>query len=186
MGECCGLLLLVTMAAMVMSPSSVKADVIKVPDIPVDCAPPDVCATLRFYDADDNLLGWKMGTEKLPQPVKNVAKVQLVGTGSYTVFKKKNHKSENVCLTLSGNDMIDLQREASYKATVVKSVRYEPNGCPRRMAGVPLWLVGAVIGVVVLVALLIFLVMYRKRKAAQRGDPLPTEASWTFKSTFLE
>ena len=94
MGEFCGLLLLVTMAAMVMSPSSVKADVIKVPDIPVDCAPPDVCATLRFYDADDNLLGWKMGTEKLPQPVKNVAKVQLVGTGSYTVFKKKNHRYE--------------------------------------------------------------------------------------------
>ena len=27
-------------------------------------------------------------------------------------------RSENVCL--SGNDMIDLQREASYKATVVK------------------------------------------------------------------
>jgi len=53
MGEFCDLLLLVTMAAMVMSPSSVKADVIKVPDIPVDCAPPDVCATLRFYDADD-------------------------------------------------------------------------------------------------------------------------------------
>jgi len=114
-----------------------------------------------------------MGTEKEPQPVKNVAKVQLVGTGSYTVFKKKNHKSENVCL--SGNDMIDLQREASYKATVVKSVRYEPNGCPS-MAGVPLWLVGAVIGVVLLVALLIFLVMYRKRRAAQRGDPLPAEA----------
>ena len=72
------------------------------------------------------------------------------------------------------------------------------------MAGVPLWLVGAVIGVVVLVALLIFVVMirclstlyifdklrqgwfwssltsllYRKRKAAENGEP-ETEAGWT-------
>ena len=90
MGEYRGLLLLVTMSAMVMSPSSVKADVITVPDIPVDCAPPDVCATLRFYDADGNLLDWTMG--KVLKPVKNVAKVQQVGTGSYTVFKGKNHR----------------------------------------------------------------------------------------------
>jgi len=47
------------------------------------------------------------------------------------------------------------------------------------MAGVPLWLVGAVIGVVVLVALLIFVVMIRKRRAAENGEPVPTEAGWT-------
>lgn len=166
-------MLLVTMSAMVMSPSSVKADVITVPDIPVDCAPPDVCATLRFYDADGNLLDWTMG--KVLKPVKNVAKVQQVGTGSYTVFKGKNHRSESACL--SGNHMIDLKTDAYYEATVVKSVRYEQNGCPPpSMAGVPLWLVGAVIGVVVLVAVLIFVVMLRKRKAALRGEPVPTEA----------
>jgi len=47
------------------------------------------------------------------------------------------------------------------------------------MAGVPLWLVGAVIGVVVLVALLIFVVMIRKRRAAEKGEQVPTEAGWT-------
>ena len=79
------------------------------------------------------------------------------------------------------------------------------------MAGVPLWLVGAVIGVVVLVALLIFVVMirclspwirchltfmfdtlrqgwfwssltsllFRKRRAAEKGEQVPTEAGWT-------
>jgi len=173
MGEYSGLLLLVTMAAVVISPSSVTADVIKVPDIPVDCAAPDVCATLRFYDANDNLLDWTMGTEKVLKPVKNVAKVQQIGTGSYTVFKGKNHKSVSACL--SGNHIIDLKTEAYYDATVVKSVRYEHAGCPS-MAGVPLWLVGAVIGVVVLVAVVIFVVMLRKRRAALRGDPVPTKA----------
>ena len=90
MGESHGLLLLVTMAVIATLPSSVTADVIKVPDIPVDCAPPDVCATLRFYDADGNLLDWTQGTEMMMK-VKNVAKVQQVGTGSYTVFKGRNH-----------------------------------------------------------------------------------------------
>ena len=89
MGECHGLLL-VTMTAMVMLPSSVKAQLLKVPDIPQDCAPPDVCATLRFYDADGNLLHWTQGTEMVFK-VKNVAKVQQVGIGSYTVFKGRNH-----------------------------------------------------------------------------------------------
>lgn len=173
MGGHRGLLLLVAVAALVTPPSPLKADVIKVPDIPVGCAPPDVCATLRFYDADDNLLDWTMGTKEALNPVKNVAKVQQVGAGSYTVFKQRKHRSESVCLT--GNHKIDLQREAYYKATVVKSVRYEPNGCPSK-AGVPLWLVGAVVGVVVLVAGIIFLVMYRKRRAVERGDPVPAEA----------
>jgi len=167
-------LLLVTMASVVMLPSSVTADVIQVPDIPVDCAPPDVCATLMFYDADDKLLGWTMGT--MEKPVKNVVKVKQVGTGSFTIFKGKKHRSSSACL--KGNIKIDLKTEANYDATVVKSVRYEPNGCPS-MAGVPLWLVGAVIGVVVLVALLIFVVMIRKRRAAEKGEQVPTEAGWT-------
>jgi len=173
MGESHGLLLLVTMAAIATLPFSVTADVIKVPDIPVDCAPPDVCATLRFYDSDGNLLDWTQGTEMMMK-VKNVAKVQQVGTGSYTVFKGRNHGSESACL--SGNNMIDLKSEAYYEATVVKSVRYEHGICQQSKAGVPLWLVGAVIGVVALVAVAIFLVMLRKRRAALQEEPLPTEA----------
>ena len=94
MRESHGLLLLVTIVAIATLPFSVTADVIKVPDIPVDCAPPDVCATLRFYDADGNLLDWTQGTEKVMK-VKNVAKVQQVGTGSYTVFKGRNHRLES-------------------------------------------------------------------------------------------
>lgn len=176
MEEYRGLLLLVTMAAFATLPSTATAGgggVLTAPEIPVDCAPPDICATLTFYDADDNPLGWTKGTETVLKNIKNVAKVQQVGTGSYTVFKGKNHRSESACL--SGNHKIDLETEAYYKATVVKSVKYAHSECPR-MAGVPLWLVGAVIGVVVLVAVVIFVVMLRKRRAAQRGDPVPTKA----------
>ena len=96
MGEHCGLLLL-AIAAMVTLPSPVIADVITVPEIPVDCAPPDVCATLRFYDAAGELLDWTMGTQKVLKNVKNVAKVQQVGTGgSYTVFKGRNHRLKSL------------------------------------------------------------------------------------------
>lgn len=184
MGEFCGLLLL-AIAAMVTLPSPVTADVITVPEIPVDCAPPEVCATLRFYDAAGELLDWTMGTQKVLKNVKNVAKVQQVGaSGSYTVFKGRNHRSESACLM--GNHMIDLKTETDYEATVVKSVRYEHSGCPS-MAGVPLWLVAAVIGVVVLVAVIIFLVMLRKRRAAQKGEHVPsTEADAVPKEHTLE
>lgn len=173
MSDFCALFLIAMFTAMVTLPPSVTADVLTVPNIPVDCAPPDVCGTLIFYDASGKQLSWAQGTTMVLKNVKNVAKVQQVGTGSYTVFKGRNHRSESACLV--GNSLIDLKTEAYYEATVVKSVRYEHGSCQSR-AGVPLWLVAAVIGVVVLVAVVIFVVMIRKRRAAHQGEPVPTEA----------
>ena len=116
-----------------------NADVISVFDVPPidpDCKPPDVCATLYFYDAAGQPLGALQGTEKALKGMKNVAKVKQVGMGSYTVFKGKNHRLKTVELNkivlilstrslsscLRGNDMIDLKTQAYYQATVVKYV----------------------------------------------------------------
>ena len=111
-----------------------NADVIDVPPIEPDCKPPDVCATLYFYDAAGQPLGALRGTEKALKGMKNVAKVKQVGMGSYTVFKGKNHRLKTVELNkivlilstrslsscLTGNNMIDLKTQAYYQATVVK------------------------------------------------------------------
>ena len=114
-----------------------SADVISVFDVPPiekDCKPPDVCATLYFYDAAGQPLGALQGTEKALKGMKNVAKVKQVGMGSYTVFKGKNHRlnkgilncakilptNRSLSSCLRGNDMIDLKTQAYYQATVVK------------------------------------------------------------------
>ena len=115
-----------------------SADVISVFDVPPidpDCKPPDVCATLYFYDAAGQPLGALQGTEKSLKGMKNVAKVKQVGMGSYTVFKGKNHRlkkeelnrivlilptTRSLSSCLRGNDMIDLKTQAYYQATVVK------------------------------------------------------------------
>ena len=82
--------------ATVVSPDVVS--VLDVPPIDPDCAPPKVCATLYFYDAAGQPLGALQGTEKVLK-VKNVAKVQQIGSGSYTVFKGKNHRLDKVGLS---------------------------------------------------------------------------------------
>jgi len=56
---------------------------------------------------------------------------------------------------------------------IPRSVQYTQGAC-QNMAGVALWLVGAVVAVVVLVGLVIFLVMLRKRRASH--EAVPTEA----------
>ena len=108
--------------------------VLDVPPIEPDCKPPDVCATLYFYDAAGQPLGALQGTEKALKGMKNVAKVKQVGMGSYTVFKGKNHRlkkeelnrivlifpTRSLSSCLRGNDMIDLKTQAYYQATVVK------------------------------------------------------------------
>ena len=113
-----------------------NADAISVFDVPPiepDCKPPDVCATLYFYDAAGQPLGALRGTEKALKGMKNVAKVKQVGMGSYTVFKGKNHRlgglnkivlilaiTRALSACLRGSNMIDLKTEAYYQATVVK------------------------------------------------------------------
>ena len=60
------------------------------PRIETDCKPPKVCATLYFYDEASEPLGEVKGTNATMK-VRNVEKVQLIGTGSYTIFKRKNY-----------------------------------------------------------------------------------------------
>ena len=68
---------------------------IDVPLIDVNCKPPKVCSTLYFYDADWEPLGEVHGTNKTLR-VRNVVRVQRIGTGgSFTVFKRKNHRSNS-------------------------------------------------------------------------------------------
>ena len=59
------------------------------PRIEKDCKPPKVCATLYFYDAAGEPLGEVKGTNATMK-LRNVEKVQMIGTGSYTIFKRKN------------------------------------------------------------------------------------------------
>ena len=126
----------VTVLLMALSVTVGSANVISVLDVPPidpDCKPPDVCATLYFYDAADKLLGTLQGTTKSLKGMKNVAKVKQIGSGSYIVFKGKNHrlgKLNKIVLILTitralsaclrGSNMIDLKTEAYYQATVVK------------------------------------------------------------------
>ena len=77
--------------------------VIDPPPIDPDCRPPDVCATLKFYDANGEELGWVQGTKAWDKgigrrlgtkamKIRSVAKVEKTGTGgSYTLFKRRNH-----------------------------------------------------------------------------------------------
>jgi len=164
----------VTVLLMALSVTVGSANVISVLDVPPidpDCKPPDVCATLYFYDAADKPLGALQGTTKSLKGMKNVAKVKQIGSGSYTVFKGKNHRALSACLR--GSNMIDLKTEAYYQATVVKSVRYEHGSC-RSMAGAPLWIIAAAIGVVVLIAVIVVAVMLRRKRS--EGEPVRTEA----------
>ena len=112
----------------------VSANVISVLDVPPidpDCKPPDV--TLYFYDAAGESLGALQGTAKSLKGMKNVAKVKQIGSGSYIVFKGKNHRlgelnkivliltiTRALSACLRGSNMIDLKTEAYYQATVVK------------------------------------------------------------------
>ena len=106
MSDFCALFLIAMFTAMVTLPPSVTADVLTVPNIPVDCAPPDVCGTLIFYDASGKQLSWAQGTTMVLKNVKNVAKVQQVGTGSYTVFKGRNHRLESFTGCLKSSDSL--------------------------------------------------------------------------------
>ena len=126
----------VTVLLMALSVTVGSANVISVLDVPPidpDCKPPDVCATLYFYDAAGESLGALQGTTKSLKGMKNVAKVQQIGSGSYTVFKGKNHRlgglnkivlilaiTRALSACLRGSNMIDLKTEAYYQATVVK------------------------------------------------------------------
>ena len=125
-----------TVLLMALSVTVGSANVISVLDVPPidpDCKPPDVCATLYFYDAAGAPLGALQGTTTLLKGMKNVAKVQQIGSGSYTVFKGKNHRlgglnkivlilaiTRALSACLRGSNMIDLKTEAYYQATVVK------------------------------------------------------------------
>ena len=126
----------VTILLMALSVTVGSANVISVLDVPPidpDCKPPDVCATLYFYDAADKPLGALQGTTKSLKGMKNVAKVKQIGSGSYIVFKGKNHRlgelnkivlilaiTRALSACLRGSNMIDLKTEAYYQATVVK------------------------------------------------------------------
>ena len=126
----------VTVLLMALSVTVGSANVISVLDVPPidpDCKPPDVCATLYFYDAAGEPLGALQGTAKSLKGMKNVAKVKQIGSGSYTVFKGKNHRlgglnkivliltiTRALSACLRGSNMIDLKTEAYYQATVVK------------------------------------------------------------------
>ena len=86
--------LVVTILFLVELPVSMTGilNVIDPPPIDPDCKAPNVCSMLYFYDSDNNLLGEVLGTNKTLE-VRNVVKVGLYGTGgSYTVFKKRNHR----------------------------------------------------------------------------------------------
>ena len=86
--------LLIAISVTLGSPNVIS--VLDVPPIEHDCKPPNVCATLYFYDAAGEPLGALQGTAKSLKGMKNVAKVKQIGSGSYTVFKGKNHRLEGL------------------------------------------------------------------------------------------
>ena len=96
--------LLIAISVTLGSPNVIS--VLDVPPIEHDCKPPNVCATLYFYffllatlyfyDAAGEPLGALQGTAKSLKGMKNVAKVKQIGSGSYTVFKGKNHRLDGL------------------------------------------------------------------------------------------
>ena len=84
--------LTVSMTSMTGRPQGRQA--IEVPPIDPDCKRPKVCSILYFFDAvnDREPLGEVLGTNKAMR-IRNVVRVQQSGNGgSYTIFKKKNHR----------------------------------------------------------------------------------------------
>ena len=121
-------MLLLIAIRLVTLQSQVRCQVttIDIPEINRNCNADrnEVCANLYFYDENDVLLHVVQGTDARIKRgeggVKRVAKVQTMGDyGCYTIFKKTNFRSTNLCL--NHTDRLNI-REAGYGYSVVRYV----------------------------------------------------------------
>ena len=150
-------MLLMIAISLVTLQSQVRCQVttMDIPEINRNCNADrnEVCANLYFYDENDVLLHVVQGTDARIKRgeggVKRVAKVQTMGDyGCYTIFKKTNFRSTNLCLN-QPMGLLNI-REAGYPYSVVRfvfgfkiykssinclprSVKYDPDcNCPNR------------------------------------------------------
>jgi len=163
------LVLILLWSLVTLASSSICRGSLCAPDIDSKSCHGDECGTLYLYTNTGEEIILK-GTESNIKH-KNVVKVKLVGSGCFIIYKSRRFTSDSFLVQGAGEHVL---KDEGHHWTTVRSIQYAEDCIFHEKAGVEVYVIASVLGVVSIVVIMA-LVWSRMRKNREQRMSVPTE-----------